>query len=149
MREHTEKVLALWSDNNAKFIEIYYLNHGSMTEAANKIGCSSRNIYNVKFKALDELADIAVIVPYGEPGRQIIADLLALPSAEEMSSLLRKAQMFTVNITEFAEKKLCEAGAICRLEKDDFCIWVAKETNYDCEYLGLKADAGHLETNIL
>lgn len=56
MREHTEKVLALWSDNNAKFIEIYYLNHGSMTEAANKIGCSSRNIYNVKFKALDEFS---------------------------------------------------------------------------------------------
>lgn len=56
MREHTEKVLALWSDNNAKFIEIYYLNHGSMTEAANRIGCSSRNIYNVKFKALDEFS---------------------------------------------------------------------------------------------
>lgn len=56
MREHTEKVLALWSDNNAKFIEIYYLNHGSMTEAANRIGCSSRNIYNIKFKALDEFS---------------------------------------------------------------------------------------------
>ena len=56
MREHTEKVLALWADNNAKFIEIYYLNHGSMTEAANRIGCSSRNIYNVKFKALDEFS---------------------------------------------------------------------------------------------
>ena len=102
-----------------------------------------------KFKALDELADIAVIVPYGETGRQIIADFLSSPSVEEINILLRKAQLFTVNITKFAEEKLCGNGAIILIEKDDLSIWVAKETNYDCEYLGLKADAGHLETNIL
>ena len=56
MKEHTEKVIALWSDNNARFIDIYYLNHGSMTEAADRIGCTSRNIYNIKFRALEEFA---------------------------------------------------------------------------------------------
>ena len=56
MREHTEKTIALWNNNNAKFIEIYYLNHGSMTEAANRIGCTSRNIYNIKFRALEEFS---------------------------------------------------------------------------------------------
>lgn len=56
MKEHTEKVIALWSDNNAKFIEIYYLNHGSMTSAAEQIGCSHRQIYRIKFSALDEFS---------------------------------------------------------------------------------------------
>jgi DNA-directed RNA polymerase specialized sigma24 family protein len=56
MREHTEQVIGLWSDNNARFIDIYYLNHGSMTEAADRIGCTSRNVYNIKFKALEEFA---------------------------------------------------------------------------------------------
>ena len=56
MKEHTEQVISLWSDNNARFIDIYYLNHGSMTEAADRIGCTSRNVYNIKFKALEEFA---------------------------------------------------------------------------------------------
>lgn len=56
MKEHTEQVISLWSDNNARFIDIYYLNHGSMTEAADRIGCTSRNIYNIKFRALEEFA---------------------------------------------------------------------------------------------
>lgn len=56
MKEHAEKTIALWNDNNARFIEIYYLNHGSMIEAADRIGCTSRNIYNIKFRALEEFA---------------------------------------------------------------------------------------------
>ena len=56
MKEHTEKVIALWSDNNAKFIEHYYLNHGSMTGAADIIGCSQHHIYRIKFSALDEFS---------------------------------------------------------------------------------------------
>lgn len=56
MREHTEQVISLWSDNNARFIDIYYLNHGSMTEAADRIGCTSRSAYNIKFRALEEFA---------------------------------------------------------------------------------------------
>lgn len=56
MREHTEKVVALWNNNSARFIEIYYLNHGSMTEVADRIGCTSRSAYNIKFKALEDFA---------------------------------------------------------------------------------------------
>lgn len=56
MREHTEQVISLWNDNNAKFIDIYYLAHGSMTDVANRIGCSSRNAYFIKLKALEEFA---------------------------------------------------------------------------------------------
>lgn len=56
MRHNAEQIISLWSDNNAKFIEIYYLSHGSMSEAADRIGCTSRNIYNIKFKALEAFA---------------------------------------------------------------------------------------------
>lgn len=56
MKEHTEKTIALWNDNNARFIEIYYLNHGSMTEVADRIGCTSRSAYNIKFRALEEFS---------------------------------------------------------------------------------------------
>lgn len=56
MREHTEKIVALWNNNSSRFIEIYYLNHGSMTEVADRIGCTSRSAYNIKFKALEEFA---------------------------------------------------------------------------------------------
>lgn len=56
MREHTEQVISLWSDNNARFIDIYYLNHGSMTEAADRIGCTSRSAYNIKSRALEEFS---------------------------------------------------------------------------------------------
>ena len=57
MKKHTEKTIALWNDNNARFIEIYYLNHGSMTEVADRIGCTSRSAYNIKFRALEEFAN--------------------------------------------------------------------------------------------
>lgn len=56
MKEHAEKTIALWNDNNARFIEIYYLNHGSMTEVANRIGCTSRSAYNIKFRALEKFS---------------------------------------------------------------------------------------------
>lgn len=56
MKDHAEKTIALWNDNNARFIEIYYLNHGSMTEVADKLGCTSRSAYNIKFRALEEFS---------------------------------------------------------------------------------------------
>lgn len=56
MREHTEKVISLWSDNNAKMIEIYYLNHGSMVDVARQIKCSDRQVYRIKDDALEEFA---------------------------------------------------------------------------------------------
>lgn len=53
MRFDTEKIIALWNDNRAKFISAYYLKRGSMTDAAKICHCSSRHIYRVKLDALD------------------------------------------------------------------------------------------------
>lgn len=53
----TNEILQLWSDNNnARLITIYYLNHGSMGDVAEQIGCSSRNAYFIKLKALEEFS---------------------------------------------------------------------------------------------
>ena len=56
MREHTQGIISLWNDNNAKFIDVYYLSRGSMTDVASRIGCSSRNAYFIKLKALNEFS---------------------------------------------------------------------------------------------
>jgi len=54
---HTNEILQLWNDNNnARLITIYYLNHGSMGDVAERIGCSSRNAYFIKLKALEEFS---------------------------------------------------------------------------------------------
>ena len=101
-----------------------------------------------KFKALDELANTAVIVPYDE-GKDIIAAMCALPPPEEVNALLRRAQRYTVNITESAARKLSEAGAIREIFVfGDVGVWIAEESGYDPADLGLGADAGHLETSI-
>lgn len=54
---HANEILQLWNDNNnARLITIYYLNHGSMGDVAEQIGCSSRNAYFIKLKALEEFS---------------------------------------------------------------------------------------------
>ena len=54
MREHAEQVIEFWNNNNARFIEIYYLNHGSMSDVSSRIGCSSRHAYRIRDNALEE-----------------------------------------------------------------------------------------------
>ena len=56
MREHTEKVISLWDDNNARCIEIYYLNHGSMVDVARQCKCTDRHAYRIKSNALEEFS---------------------------------------------------------------------------------------------
>ena len=57
MRTHTEQVIGMWNDDkNARFIDIYYLKHGSMVDAARQIGCSDRNVYFIRKKALEEFS---------------------------------------------------------------------------------------------
>ena len=73
------------------------------------------------------------------------------PPAEEMNTLLRRAQMFTVNITESSARKLHEAGAIREISIADGsrAVWIAGEASYDCADLGLGDGAGHLDTGII
>lgn len=54
MRKHTEEVIGLWNNRQAKFIEVYYLNHGSMVDVARELKCSDRNAYFIRMKALEQ-----------------------------------------------------------------------------------------------
>ena len=54
--EHTKQIISLWNNNNARMIEIYYLNHGSMVDVARQCKCSDRNAYLIRDKALEEFS---------------------------------------------------------------------------------------------
>lgn len=56
MRERTEQVISTWSGNNAKCIDIYYLNRGSMIDVARLCKCSARHAYRIKADALTEFS---------------------------------------------------------------------------------------------
>jgi len=56
MRQNTEQIIALWNNNNSAFIDSYYLTRRSMIDTARYIGCSDRNTYLIKLKALEEFA---------------------------------------------------------------------------------------------
>ena len=56
MKDNTVQIISLWNNNSARMIDIYYLNHGSMNDVAEQIGCSSRNAYFIKLKALEEFS---------------------------------------------------------------------------------------------
>ena len=55
-RMHTEDVIQLWGDNYAKFIDIYYLNDGDMSDVARQIKCSDRTAYRIKLNALERFS---------------------------------------------------------------------------------------------
>ncbi len=97
------------------------------------------------FKALDDLTSASVIVPYCR-GKAIIAKLAANPEPEQFNKLLKKAQLYSVGVTEYTEKKLRESGAVYELN-GDYGILAARESDYDVkENLGLMADSGHLSS---
>lgn len=56
MRQNTEQIIALWNDKKGIFIDSYYLSHRSMIDTARYIGCSDRNAYFLKLKALEEFS---------------------------------------------------------------------------------------------
>lgn len=55
-REYTKQVIELWNNNNAQYIDIYYLNHGSIFDVSSRIGCSNRQAYRIRDNALEQFA---------------------------------------------------------------------------------------------
>lgn len=69
------------------------------------------------FKAIDAPTQ-GVIVPYGEAGRALVADLCAAYDVELELKLLRAAQQFTVNVFPHVLRKLNDAGALHEVKPD-------------------------------
>lgn len=55
-RNHAEDVIQLWNDNQARFISIYYLDNGDISDVAEKIKCSNRTAYRIKLDALERFS---------------------------------------------------------------------------------------------
>jgi CRISPR-associated endonuclease/helicase Cas3 len=63
------------------------------------------------FKAINAPTQ-GVIVPFCEPGRELVNDLCAAFEVEKKYELLRRAQQFTVNVFPHELAKLQDAGAV-------------------------------------
>lgn len=79
----------------------------------------------------------AVIVPYGEEGKDVIAKLNGGGSIENFSQLLRQAQRFTVNLFKYETEQLDRNGGLVSLL--DGQILALKESAYNEEF-GLDVD---------
>jgi CRISPR-associated endonuclease/helicase Cas3 len=75
------------------------------------------------FHAIDS-ATRGIVVPYGDEGKQIIADLYAAFEIEKQYKLLKKAQKYSVNIYENVFHKLAENGIIREVQNGTgvFCL---------------------------
>lgn len=88
------------------------------------------------FKPIEEVG-IDVIVPYGEVGKELIAEFQSAKGLQKLPDLLRKSQRYTVHIFEHQKKKLeQQGGAIYALTESG--ILGLKEPFYDDNQMGLQ-----------
>ena len=95
------------------------------------------------FRALDDIAPYSIIVPYGT-GKEIVASLNRINNPTELNTLLKRAQQYSVSLTELQFKKLMEVHAVFQIDllgPDQF-VYVLKEDHYDEEHLGVVLDPG-------
>lgn len=90
------------------------------------------------FQVIDDHTT-AVLVPYGEEGRDIIAHLNGNETIENLSRLLRKAQQYTINLFYYEREQLAQNDGLVSLL--DSKIFALRETAYSKEYgLNLEND---------
>ena len=94
---------------------------------------------------------IAVIVPYDDDAKKIIADLCSELNPKRITELLRKSQKYSVNIYSCTQLKLEEEAAIYDIKcgnLDKCNIKILKENFYDIN-LGIITEGGLHEVLIL
>lgn len=92
------------------------------------------------FRVIDDHTT-SVIVPYGEEGKDIIAQLNGKETIESLSRLLRKAQQYTINLFIYEREQLAQNGGLISLL--DGKILALIEAAYSSEYgLDLDNDSG-------
>jgi CRISPR-associated helicase cas3 len=85
---------------------------------------------------------ISVIVPYGDQGKAVIANLNGDCTLEEAKGFLAKAQPYTVDLYSHSVATLQRGDAIYPLL--DGSVWVLKERYYD-DQLGVVSEAGKMD----
>lgn len=89
------------------------------------------------FHAIDS-ATQAVIVPFGEVGKKLVADLCAAYDVELEIDLLRKAQQFSVNVFPHVLKKLIAAEALHEIKPDSRILCLNER--YYSDFFGLATE---------
>lgn len=93
------------------------------------------------FKAIDSPTQ-GVIVPFGEAGKELIADLCAAYEVEKQYELLRRAQQFTVNVFSWELEKLQKAGAVHPVQQGTGILHL--DPRYYSAEFGLATEPVHL-----
>lgn len=83
------------------------------------------------FQVIDDQTT-AVLVPYGEEGKEIIAQLNGDETIENLSKLLRKAQQYTISLFMYEREQLDKNDGLVSLL--DGKILALKESAYSGEY---------------
>ncbi len=91
---------------------------------------------------------IGVVVPYGQEGRSIIADLTGVVDLAKERAYLKCAQRYSVNVFCHQFSMLSEIGAVRETQRGSGVFYVA-ETHY-CKVYGLRySSAGEMKTLIV
>ncbi len=86
------------------------------------------------FEAIDAPTQ-GVIVPYGDAGRELIADLCAAFKVEKQYNLLKRAQQFSVNVFPNVLKRLKEKDAVLPVQEGTRILYL--DERYYNETFGL------------
>lgn len=110
---HDDTLLGLLSKNGLSVAE-----HAARCKTAPAIlFCQAFMTAAKAFKAIDAPTQ-GVVVPYGDAGRALIADLCAAFDVEREFELLRAAQQFTVNVFPHVLRTLDQARAVREVKPD-------------------------------
>ena len=90
------------------------------------------------FQAIDAPTQ-SVVVPYGEMGKTLIADLHAAFKIGADLALLRRAQQYTVNVFPHVLAKLQAAGALHAADEDNIRI-LCLDPRYYSPQFGLSTE---------
>ncbi len=83
----------------------------------------------------------SVLVPYGEEGKELIAELNGAGTIENLSQLLRKAQQYSVNVFKYELDKLAQNDGLVSLL--DGKVWALRAGAYHQKFgLDAKNDSG-------
>ena len=89
------------------------------------------------FKAIDAPTQ-GVIVPYGDSGRKLIADLCAAFEVEKQYNLLKRAQQFSVNVFPNVLKRLKEKNAVLPVQEGASILYL--DERYYSKTFGLSEE---------
>ncbi|MDM5279584.1 CRISPR-associated helicase Cas3' [Paenibacillus silvae] len=98
-------------DRNRYYVGAYKNKHDKQPEVLNHYAIATAEKY---FEAISNNAT-AVIVPYGDKGKQLILDLNGELEPNELGDLLREAQQYTVNIYDQELRQLEKNGDVIHL----------------------------------